>query len=145
MAIDFAAIREDAIRQGMMIDSNTIRARVLGGDTILSERIILAALVKGDHKIRDRILKQVTPEHSAHWLDVEKLVFDWLAESLRSTGQVDETELYQKIEQYVRLKVMPEYTSRLEQVLAIGTPGKEAIDRAIAWLKKSAQVLLPIY
>jgi replicative DNA helicase len=132
--IDVDSIREKVLRRGQIIDRHTIRDRVFRRDISFSDRVVLTALIKCDVKIRDRLLKELSPEYFGRSLF--SLIFEWIIQSLRSKGEVDKVELYQRIDDYVRNHVMPEDMAFIDQLLTIETPDEETVDRAITCLQK---------
>jgi hypothetical protein len=79
-------------------------------------------------------MKAVNVEHFG--MTPWQLVFEWIIQELHSRGWVDEVELYQKMEAYVRDNVLPEYWDLVDQILAIETPDTETVNRAIMLLQR---------
>jgi hypothetical protein len=137
--VDLKAIRKRARRLGLLIDSEVIRSRVLQGETVSSQLVVTVALVKGNDRIRARIIEEIRPEYWKYLTNSYGLILEWSSESLHSVGRIDPGILYQNMEDYVRRQVVPKYTARLEQVLVSEVPDAETLDRAIAQIKRPDQ------
>jgi hypothetical protein len=145
MSIDIDAILTRALSLGMLTDMKALRERVLGGEWISSSWLLLTALIKGEDNVKERILNAVGKEHFSHMADMQDDIFEWITHSLRSRGSVDIVELYQNMEAYVRDQVLLEHKDILNQILTVGTPGVEEVNRVLAALKqqKSSYADLP--
>jgi hypothetical protein len=144
----------DVIHQSydLLVDSQAIRKRVLAGDVAFAQRILLTALIKGSQQDRSHILASIDSEHL--FTNVFRPLFLWVSDDLSSTGQVDESALYERMEAHVREhwtserdpnhdasqysaeQVMQGYLSPIDHVLAIDMPDAETIDHAIATLQR---------
>lgn len=120
----------------MPVDMNTFREGVLRGrNGVFAQKGVLNALIKGDDKTRQHILKEITLEHFNQ--SGYKLVFEAIIDSLQVKGRVDKNYLYQKIEVYVREEVVKSYIDFINRILAQEIPNTEAVSRAISCLQKS--------
>lgn len=136
--------------QNLLLDADVIRERVMGGDAVFAQRVLVTALIKGDEKIRTDILDKLQGEH--FFSSVFALLFRWVSQELVTKDQVEEYELYQKMERHVRNQlaapptpgygeshdtveeILPGYLAPIDHVLAIEMPDEEVIDKAISAL-----------
>jgi hypothetical protein len=152
MTIDREGVRKRALAYDLLIEPRAIRERVIGGDGVFAQRVLLTALIKGSQKVRNRILADLSYEH--FFSSVFELLFLWVSQELSSTGQADESALYEQMEAYVQEhwmsasdpsfdgseysaeEVMAGYLAPIDHVLAIDMPDAETIEYAIASLQK---------
>ncbi len=132
--VDIDVIRKRALSYDLILDMETIRYRVSRGDVTFSQRILLTALIKCENEVKNHIMKAVNVEHFG--MTPWQFVFEWIIQELHSRGWVDEVELYQKMESYVRDNVLSEYEEIVDQILAIEISDTETVSRAIMLLQK---------
>jgi predicted Rdx family selenoprotein len=101
----------------------------------VSERIVLAGLIKASPEMRKHIMDVIDPDrdirHSMH-----ADIFAWIMDLIQTKGNVDENDVYQAMEQHVRDRIAPTFTGQIDHLLAIETPDTELIDAAIANVQK---------
>jgi hypothetical protein len=99
-----------------------------------SQRVILAALMKCGDETQSRILDALGESHFED-LTLARM-FEWIKDSLKTEGRVDESSLYHRMEDYVTRQVLPGYMATIDHILAIEAPDIKTIDQAIVWLQK---------
>ena len=164
MSVDRKTAYQRALAQNLIVDTDVIRERVIGGDAVFAQRVLLTALIKGDEKICTDILDKLEREY--FFSLAFALLFRWVSQELTTNGRVEEDKLYQKMKAHVRdqlaapptpgfadshytlEEILPGYLAPIDHVLAIEMPDSEMIERAISSLQKlykwrSAQASTP--
>lgn len=143
---------QKALAQNLIVDTDVIRERVIGGDAVFAQRVLVTALIKGDEKTRADIPDKL--EGECFFSPVFALLFRWVSQELTTNGRVEEDKLYQKMKAHVRDQlaapptpgfaeshytlegILPGNLAPIDHVLAIEMPDEQMIDKAISSLHK---------
>jgi len=113
----------------MITDMEIIRHRVSRGEISFSMRVLLTALIKGDERVRGKILMNLERDDFSLYPFV--LIFDWIRQSLQNTGQIDSGYLYQQAKQHVYDKVVTSQIEFIDRVLATPLLASEKLNQAV--------------
>ncbi len=132
MSVDMQAIRERFSEQGTIFDLETIRYRVMRGDVVFSQRVLLTALIKYNHDQRENLIQQLGRDYFGNF----DRLFDWIVLAPEDENGVDVDYLYEKTWSHIRTQTIPEYITFVDQILAIDMPEPEALADAVTYLQQ---------
>jgi len=113
----------------MSIDTQLIYDRVYGGDGSFSPRVLLAAFLRGNEQLREKIMQEVTFKELNHY--PFEHILGWSMESLRLKGQVEPAYLYEQMEQYLQTEVIYANRPFIDRLWNSPLPTLEELHQAI--------------
>jgi hypothetical protein len=134
----------------MITDREEIKDRIEHGDFSFAERTVLAVLARGEGEVLTTILDELKEEHFT--LPLMDILFDWIAETIRSGATVTEPMLQERMKGYVRShwperrglgsgedewtadEVLPGYLAVIDHIFEIDYPEEQTVQEAIGLL-----------
>jgi hypothetical protein len=125
------------ISRGVIVEKNDVQEEVYGGSIFFSEMVLFVALIRGGQKNRENLIKVIRKDKLFRHSN-EQRIFKWIIDGFQLNVDNIVEYVYGKNFEYVHGKVMPEYEDVLNEILSIGVPTDDEIDKAI----KTWQVIL---
>ncbi len=125
-----------------MIDMKVIYDRVYGGDGSFSARVLLAAFLRGNEQLREKITQEITFKELNRG-SIEHIL-DWSMESLRLKGQIEPAYLYEQMEQYIQTEVVDSEKEFIDRFWNCPLPTLEELHQAIEDTKNGEAIMYEV-